>query len=97
MYLYLKIKDVSKKEIERLDQLLYERINTDLYVYYDKTFSDMENIPMKKSKAKYYVVNIKDNIYKQAPMGDRLLTLREILDLSYVAPFVAKRNLYLIY
>ena len=96
MYLYLKIKDVSKKEIERLDQLLYEWINTDLYVYYDKTFSDMENIPMKKSKAKYYVVNIKDNIYAQAPMRDRLLTLREILDLSHVVPFVAKRNLYLI-
>lgn len=89
--------DVSKINFEKSNQLLCEKLNADLYSYYDKTFSDIEKLPMKKGEAKYYIANIKDNIYAQNPMGDRLLNLRDILELSDVAPFVVKVNLNVMY
>ncbi len=89
--------DMSKINFEKSDQLLCEKLNVDLYSYYDKAFSDLEKLPMKKGEAKYYIANIKDNIYAQDPMGDRLLNLQDILDLSEVAPFLARENLHLMY
>ncbi len=92
-----KIGEARKNKSKDLNQLLCERINESLYAYYDKTFSDMENLPMKKIQAKHYIANIKDNIYAQDPMVDRLLNLQVVLDLNEVAPFLHKGNLNVMY